>query len=120
MEVFIGRKNIVTGTRIIIDDIVLWCSNVDALSIYFECICKIFRKYRVSFRLNKHNFLKPHVEYVGHDVTNDDNYPLSSKFYMINDWQLPERLESLSSFIGLLNFYHRYALYMEIRLKSLR
>ena len=120
MKYLIGRKQIVAGIRIIIDEVLLWCSNVDALFIHFECICKIFRKYEVSFRLNKCNFLKARVEYVGHDVTNNDNYPASSKFDIINDWQLPERVESLFSFIGLLNFYHRYAPYMEIRLKPLR
>ena len=39
---------------------------------------------------------------------------------MIDDWKIPERGESLFSFIGLINFYHRYAPYMEIRLKPLR
>ena len=39
---------------------------------------------------------------------------------MINDWKIPERGESLFSFIDLINFYHRYAPYIEIRLKPLR
>ena len=120
LEVVIAGKNISSGTRVIIDEILLQCSNIDALFIYLECICKIFRKYRVSFRLDKCDFLKPRVEYVGHDVTNDGNYPASSKLNMINDWKLPERGESLSSFIGLLNFYHRYTPYMKIRLKPIR
>ena len=44
-EIFIGGIKLVRGTKIIIDDILLWCSNVSALFIYFECICKVFRKY---------------------------------------------------------------------------
>ena len=91
-----------------------------AISIYLECICKVFRKYRVSFRLDKCDFLKPRVEYVGHDVTNDGNCPASSKFDMINQWMIPEQGENIFSFIGLLNFYHRFTPYMEIRLKPLR
>ena len=86
--------------------------------VYLVCICAVFRKYRVSFRLDKCDFLKPRVEYVGHDVTNDGNCPTSSKFSMINDWRIPERGESLFSFNGLINFYHR--VYMKIRLKPLR
>ena len=39
---------------------------------------------------------------------------------MINDCQLLERGKSLFSFIGILNFYHRYAPYMKIKLKTLR
>ena len=34
MEVFIGGKKLVFGTKIIIDDILLWCSNVSALDKY--------------------------------------------------------------------------------------
>ena len=87
---------------------------------YLECICTVFRKFRVSFRLDKCDFLKPRVEYVGHDVTNDGKCPTFSKFSMINDWKIPERGESVFSFIGLINFYHIYAPYMKIRLKPLR
>ena len=57
---------------------------------------------------------------MGHDIKTDGNYLASSKFYMSHDWQLPERGKSLFSFIGLLNFYHRYAPYMKIKLKSLQ
>jgi len=38
---------------------------------------------------------------------------------MINDWSLPTSGHSLFSFIGLVNFYHRYAPYMEMKLKPL-
>ena len=55
-EIHIGNARLLFGTKIIIDDILLWCSNIDALFIYFECICKIFLKYRVSFRLDKCDF----------------------------------------------------------------
>ncbi len=35
-EIFIGGIKLVCGTKIIIDDILLWCSNVSALFIYFN------------------------------------------------------------------------------------
>ena len=44
-EVNIGNKKLIFGTKIIIDDILLWCSNVNALLIYSECVCEIFLKY---------------------------------------------------------------------------
>ena len=103
-----------SGIKIIIDDILLWISNICALFVYLKCICTFFRKYRASFRLNKCDFLNPRVEYVWYDVTNDGNFPGSSKFRMINDWKIPKRGESSLSFIGLINYYHRYAPYMKI------
>ena len=93
---------------------------MDLVMVYFECICEISLKYRVSFRLDKCEFLRSRVEYVGHDILCQENCPAQSKFDMVNDWPLPELGQSLTSFIGLVNFYHKYAPYMEMCLKLLR
>ena len=118
-EIFLGEKKIVSGSRTIIDDILLFCSNKAMILIYFECVCKVFQKYRVSFRLDKCEFLKSRVEYVGVDVMQQGNTPAQSKFDKITDWVLPTSGQSLFSFIGLIIFYHHYAPYYEIRLKPL-
>ena len=49
MEIYIDSKKIATGTKIIIDNILLRSSNMSALFVYLECICTVFGKYRVSF-----------------------------------------------------------------------
>ena len=108
------------GSKVIIDDILLYCTNVDILLVYLECVCQTFQKYRCSFQLKKCEFLKDRVEYVGHDLTPKGNCPAASKFDMINNWKLPKSGSSLHSFIGLLNIYHQYIPFMEIRLKPLR
>ena len=109
-----------TGSKGIIDDILIWSTHQELVLTYFECVCKIFQKYRVSFRLDKCEFLKDRVEYVGHDLTPAGNCPAMSKFDMINDWNLPETGQSLHSFVGLVNFYHNYVPYFEMRIKPLR
>ena len=38
---------------------------------------------------------------------------------MVADWQVPKSEQFLFSFIGLVNFHHKYAPYMEMRTKSL-
>ena len=119
-EIFLGKKKIVSGSRTVIDDILLYCSNIKLILIYFECVCKVFQKYRVSFRLDKCEFLKSRVEYVGINLMRHGNTPAQSKFDMINHWTLPTSGQSLFAFIGLVNFYHRYAPYFEIQLKPLR
>ena len=70
-EVFIGYKKLISGSRTIIDDILLFYSNLGAILVYLECACKVFQKYHVSFRLDKCYFLKERIEYVGHDVAED-------------------------------------------------
>ena len=95
MEVHIGGENLVTRTCIIIGNILLWCGNISALFVYFECICRVFTQYQVIFRFDKCDFLKPRIEYVGHDIINDGNCPASSKFDLIYYWKLPKWGKSL-------------------------
>ena len=74
-EFFIGDKNLIPGSRTIINNILILCSNLRSIMVYLECVYKFFQKYCVSFRLEKYDFLKEMVEYVGHDVTEDINLP---------------------------------------------
>ena len=45
-----------TGDRQIIDDILLFSNNALALLLYFECVCHIFTKWRLSFNPTKGDF----------------------------------------------------------------
>ena len=119
-EIFIDGKKTYTDSKGIIDDILAYSTNLELVLIYFECICKVFQKYRVSFRLDKCEFLKDRVEFVGHDILPSGRSPAHSKFKMITDWPTPTSSQTLGSFIGLINFYHNYVPYFEIRLKPLR
>ena len=56
-EIFIGSSKLVAGSRSIVDDILLWCSHESLVITYFECVCQVFQKYRVSFKLSKCEFL---------------------------------------------------------------
>jgi hypothetical protein len=71
---------IVADNRIIIDDILNWCTDPEVLVDLFECICIVFLKYRISFRLDKCEFFVDIFEYVGHDITSDGNSPAQSKY----------------------------------------
>ena len=80
----------------------------------------MFKKYRVSFRLDKFTFLQERLEFVGYDLNADRNCPDTNKFDMLSDWVLPTTGQSLNSFMGLLAFYDRYVPYLEIQIKPLR
>ena len=116
----IGTLTLHSGTKPIINDILIWSNNIPAILIYFKCVCKVFQKYLVSFRLDKYKFLENRVEFVGHDLTPDGNYPAASKVDLITDWKLPLASQSLHSFVGMVIFYHKYAPYLEMRIKPLR
>ena len=81
----VGDLKFHSRTTSIIYAILIWSNSIPAILIYFECVCKVFQKYRVSFRLDKYKFLENRVEFFGHDLTPDGNCPAASKFDLISD-----------------------------------
>jgi hypothetical protein len=108
------------GSRVIINDILLWSTSLPALLNYFRGVCMVFTKYCVTFQLKKCAFITNRFEYVGHDITPDGNCPAEPRFDLINDWPLPASGQSLISFIGLLSFYNIYSPWFEVNVKPLR
>ena len=76
-------NTLICNDKIIIDDGLLYSNHVPSLLHYFSCVIQLFTKYRLSFKLTKCDFFKPRVEFVGHDLTTYGNYPIESKFDLI-------------------------------------
>ena len=113
-EIFIGTIKLVSGSRTIIGDILLFCINLDAILLCLECVWRVFQKYCVIIWLDKCDLLNDSIECVGHDVTDHVNCPAQSKLYLINNWWPPKNIQALFLFIGLVNSYHQYSPYFEI------
>ena len=116
----LGESIAYFGSKIIIDDILAWCSSASLMLTFLECIFKVCCKYRSSFKLSKCEFFTNKAEFVGYNIASTGNSPAESKFNMNNDWDLPITGQALFSFIGLVTFYNRFAPYHEMRIKPLR
>lgn len=62
------KHQIVTSSRTVIDDILLWLNALSMALLMFECVCKVFVKYRISFKIKKCNLFNDRFEYVGCDI----------------------------------------------------
>ena len=118
--IFLDEYKLTSGTRSIIDNILIWSSNIPYMLLYLECVYRVFQTYRVSFRLDKCDFLKERAEFLGHELTANGNCPAANKFNMIKDWALPVTGKTLYYFVSIVIFYRRYAPYLKMRIKSLR
>ena len=110
----------VTGSAVIIDDLLLWGTSKSLLFLLFECYCRIYLKYRTTLKLKKCDFLKKRFEFVGHDILQNGNTTASSKYDRIKDWKLPTTADSLHSFVSLCNFYNKFLPYFELKVAPLR
>ena len=112
--------NIYCNSKTIIDDILLYSNHIPILLHFFSCVVQVFTKYRLSFQLNQCDFLLPCVKYVGYDLIAGGNFPVQSKFQLINNWNLPPHGVSLLSLIGSCALYRNYVPWFESNIKQLR
>ena len=119
-DVSIDLSLIQVGDRQVVDDILLYCNDPYVLILFFDCVCAIFVKYRISFNPSKCEFFLKRLEWIGHDMLIDGNAPASGKYDSIREWPLPTNGESLGSFTGLITFYGRFIPWHEIHIQPLR
>ena len=77
---FSGDHVIVTWSRKIIDEWLLWSNYVSILLLLFEYILKVLVKYRVSLNVYKCHLFSDRFEYVGRDVLQQTNTTARSKY----------------------------------------
>ena len=108
------------GTKIIIDDIMLFAVKEDNAFIILKCVCIIARKYHLTLKLKKCQWFPSKVEFVGVDVSTQGNQPAESKYKMLNAWPIPKTPRNIMSFLGFGIFYSRWIPYFEIIASPLR
>ena len=109
-----------TICKIIIDDILLSSPSIPSLLAYLDSVLVVCTRYRLSLKLNKCDFLKDRVEFVGHDLTANGNHPAASKCDRITNWPLPTTGPLLHTIVSLCNFYHKFVPWLEVNLTRLR
>ena len=62
----------------------------------------------MNLNLDKCNFLKQQVEYLGHIVGSNGVSPLPDKVKAIQDFPQPTNAKQLRSFLGCIGFYRRF------------
>lgn len=93
------------GSCIIINDILLYGNNPHMLLDYFDCVCSVFDRHWLSFKLLQCKFFFNRLKFIGIDIGRDGNMPAQSKFAMINGTAIPRTQQFLLSFISLCGFY---------------
>ena len=99
----------VTGSRVIIDDVLIHSTAISLLLLLLECYMRVYFKYRESFKLAKCDFLSERFEFVGRDIMPTGNTTAASKYDLINDWKLPVTAAGLHSFVSHINVYNKFS-----------
>ena len=82
-----GGHEIVTGSRTIIDDGLLWSNSLLMLLLLFECVSKVLAEYRVSLKISKCHLISDIFECVGRDILQHRNTTARSKYDLVHNWE---------------------------------
>jgi hypothetical protein len=78
------------GTTIIIDDNFIYGVSIEQVFILARCVCLVARKYQLTWKLKKAQWLPSKVEFAGVDIhKNGGNSPTDSKDVILNNWVIP-------------------------------
>ena len=88
-EIYPNKTKLVSCSRTIIDDIILFCSNLDAILIYLECVCKVFSNIESASDLTNVNLSKLDLNMSAMTSPKQGTATLNQKSDLINDWILP-------------------------------
>ena len=64
----------------------------------------------MSLKKDKCAFLLPHMEYLGHQISQKGIYPTKGKVCAIVEASVPQNITQLKSFLGMLNYYSKFLL----------
>jgi hypothetical protein len=92
------------GSKVIVDDVLLYANDVASLFAYFRIILSVLQHHCATIKLNKSKFLLPILQFVGVDITGDENSPASSKFDAFQKFPPPGTWSNLGMLIGMFGF----------------
>ena len=94
--------------RVRVDDILITGVNDDEHLNNLSLVLKILKDCGLRLKQNKCEFMVSDVVYLGFKINKHGVIPLGEKIHPIIKAPIPENVTQLKSFLGMLNYYHRY------------
>lgn len=102
------RDMIGKNCLVYMDDIVIYSSSLQE---HIETLTKVFQRLRshnFKAQLDKCEFLRKEIEFLGHIVTADGVKPNPKKINAISKFPIPKNPSEIKSFLGLLGYYRKF------------
>lgn len=93
---------------IYVDDIVVFSKSLDEHLHHLKLIFTKLRQFTLKIQLDKSEFLRKDVEFLGHVVTPTGIKPNPSKIVAVENFPVPQSEKELKSFLGLAGYYRRF------------
>lgn len=91
-----------------LDDLLIVSKTEEEHEKHLSLVLERLTKHNLSIRIDKCEFFKPSVKYLGFSVGSHGIAPLPEKIDAIKDFPRPQDLYQLRSFLGLTSYYRRF------------
>lgn len=90
------------------DDIVCFSKSLEEHQQHLKLIFTKLREFNLKVQLDKSEFFRKDVEFLGHVITPEGVKPNPSKLEAIEKFPLPKTVKEIKSFLGLIGYYRRF------------
>lgn len=90
------------------DDVTIFSTSLQEHVQNLKLVFNKFREAKLKIQLDKSEFLRKEVEFLGHVVTTDGVKPNPKKLIAIKNYPLPKTARDIKSFLGLVGYYRRF------------
>ena len=91
-----------------VDDIIVFSNSPDEHVKQLNELFSRLKNFGVIVNPPKSQFGLSKLQFLGHVVTANDIKPLPSKVEVIQKYPLPKDVKQLRTYLGMINFYHRF------------
>lgn len=90
------------------DDIIIYSTSIEEHIKDLRSIFDRLRKANLKVQLDKSEFLRKEVLYLGHTITDQGLKPNDDKIKAVLNYPMPETVTEIKSFLGLIGYYRRF------------
>lgn len=91
-----------------LDDIIVYSTSLAEHMIRLEEVFKRLRKANLKIQLDKTEFLRREINYLGHVITPEGVKPNPDKIKAIMNYPIPKTTKEIKAFLGLLGYYRKF------------
>eukprot|EP00957_Ditylum_brightwellii_P012153 917909-Ditylum_brightwellii.AAC.1 len=114
------RKITGCGSKVIVDDVLVYGREKRNLLEYFRAVLDVLKHHRATINLKKCKWFHERCEFVGIDVGQGGNRPAQSKTAAFEQLEQPSTWADLRMLIGVFGFYSKHLPLYELRLRPWR
>lgn len=102
------RDHLYKSCFVYMDDIVIFSKSLQEHLIHTKQIFNKLRQYNLKVQLDKSEFLRKEVGFLGHVITADGIKPNPAKVKAVLEYPLPKNIKEIRAFLGLVGYYRRF------------